>query len=646
VRRAGLLLLLLLPTLAGAAEERMKKPDAAPGSVTLSLAEYDHLVDRAAQSPLPTEAPPQESVIASADVSLKVSGDHVRGTATLEGDVLRRGVTRVLIGSQVGITGAHTGTAAVPLLQDGGRHFALLSGPASFSLKLDLAMAVTTEAGRASFAVPALRAGTIRVRLEVPGPNADVKIDAGLVLHRTATATATVIEATIAPSQAVRISWTARDKPSASHEARWVSDVKTLVSIGEADLRLAVLADITLSQGQAERFDIDRPAGFDLADVSGQTLESVDDSAPGRIGVVVRPGSGSHHQFLILLERASTAVTFAPPLLSVSGSQRETGEVAVEGIGTLELTSQEKGTLRRLDVREISPALRSLAQQPLLAAFRYHRRASETPGLDLAVTRFPAAPVLAALAERAIVTTLVTRQGRMLTEVALTVRNQAQPFLKVGLPAGAQLLSAEVAGEKVKPVEGKDGTRVPLLRAGFQPNGPYEVSFVYVQSGAPFGKKGEAQLSLARVDLPVNLVTWELFLPDAYKVEQRGGNVVPEATVTVFTGAVENGIEGGVAGGVAGGVLGGVADKMLPAAPPPPPREVMEEIQIVSKDQKQVEPATNANAPSSNVLNLQRRVAGVLPIAVEVPRTGTSHRFVRPLVIDEETTLSFRYRAR
>src|SRR2546422_3550336 len=42
------------------------------------------------------------------------------------------------------------------------------------------------------------------------------------------------------------------------------------------------------------------------------------------------------------------------------------------------------------------------------------------------------------------------------------------PFLKVGLPAGAQLLSAEVAGEKVKPVEGKDGTRVPLLRAGFR----------------------------------------------------------------------------------------------------------------------------------------------------------------------------------
>jgi len=28
-----------------------------------------------------------------------------------------------------------------------------------------------------------------------------------------------------------------------------------------------------------------------------------------------------------------------------------------------------------------------------------------------------------------------------------------------------------------------------------------------------------------------------------------------------------------------------------------------------------------------------------------VPRTGTLHRFVRPLVMDEETTVTFRYKA-
>ena len=56
--------------------------------------------------------------------------------------------------------------------------------------------------------------------------------------------------------------------------------------------------------------------------------------------------------------------------------------------------------------------------------------------------------------------------------------------------------------------------------------------------------------------------------------------------------------------------------------------------------------AQRADMPSANVQSLQRRAAGVLPIRIEVPRAGTSHRFVKPLVIDEETVVSFRYRRR
>jgi hypothetical protein len=53
----------------------------------------------------------------------------------------------------------------------------------------------------------------------------------------------------------------------------------------------------------------------------------------------------------------------------------------------------------------------------------------------------------------------------------------------------------------------------------------------------------------------------------------------------------------------------------------------------------------NQNA-SINVMNLQKRVAGVLPVAVDVPRTGTSFSFVRPLVLDEETKVTFSYKTR
>ena len=35
--------------------------------------------------------------------------------------------------------------------------------------------------------------------------------------------------------------------------------------------------------------------------------------------------------------------------------------------------------------------------------------------------------------------------------------------------------------------------------------------------------------------------------------------------------------------------------------------------------------------PSQNVVNLQRRAAGVLPVRVDVPCAGTSHHFLKPL---------------
>jgi len=50
--------------------------------------------------------------------------------------------------------------------------------------------------------------------------------------------------------------------------------------------------------------------------------------------------------------------------------------------------------------------------------------------------------------------------------------------------------------------------------------------------------------------------------------------------------------------------------------------------------------------PSVNVQNLQRRASGVLPVRMEVPRAGTSHRFLKPLVIDEPSVVSFRYKNR
>jgi hypothetical protein len=53
-----------------------------------------------------------------------------------------------------------------------------------------------------------------------------------------------------------------------------------------------------------------------------------------------------------------------------------------------------------------------------------------------------------------------------------------------------------------------------------------------------------------------------------------------------------------------------------------------------------------ATPPSQNVVDLQRKATGVLPVRIDVPRAGTSHRFIKPLVVDQETVVRLRYKRR
>ena len=70
------------------------------------------------------------------------------------------------------------------------------------------------------------------------------------------------------------------------------------------------------------------------------------------------------------------------------------------------------------------------------------------------------------------------------------------------------MVSVAVAGQAAKP--SADGTRVPLLRPGFRPNGTYPVSFVYLHAGTPFLKKGDYQMTLPKMDMPIGIVEWEV----------------------------------------------------------------------------------------------------------------------------------------
>ncbi len=476
----------IIVSAAAVAQQKNNLPLPDSGNVTLPLDEYNRLVELASKAPKKPDTPPLNYSLKRADLKLRVENESVLGSVQLEGEVFKKGMAKVPLTMGMTILDARQENKALPLQQENGIQTTVLTGPSEFSITLNAGLPLNIEAGRASFSLPVPPAGSVQLSLVLPGENTYANISPGLITDRRSENGHTTIEATLVPGQPAGIWWARREtaEPTVPREVRFLSDVKTLVSVSEGELRIVTLADVTVVQGEPAQFEVELPEGYEVTGITGASLES-SETQSGVLILKVRTASQRSHQFLISMERSIsdskiTDSKASVPFPAFKNAQRETGEVLIEGAGTMELTATEGGGLKRMDVRETNPYLRSLAHYPPQAAFRFHRQPNEIPTLALEWTRFPDSSVLAAVAENAVVTTLVTSEGRSLTEVKLTVKNQAQPFLKVALPAGASILSADVAGEKVKPVQGPDGDRVPLLRPGYRPTGAYEISFVFM----------------------------------------------------------------------------------------------------------------------------------------------------------------------
>lgn len=721
--RLSTIALVTLLSSASGAYGQTPAPTGYPGTVTLSRGDYDRLLDLAANRPVGPSTAPAAAALARADIRVRAGATTARATMRVDGEVFRSGVAKVPLIKDATLLDARLDNRPLPVVAESNTLVAFVTGPGVFVATLEAGSPIAFTPGRASFVLPVPAAGSATAAIDVPGEQADVHVANGIVLRRTSAAGRTVVDVALPTGRAVEVWWSTHEAaPStAPRDVRILSEVKSVITIGESDVRLVSLLNATVVQGEPSQFEVSVPAGYEIASVSGASLER-SETQDGRAVLYVADPSARRHQFLLSLERSHAGGSFKleSGLPALSAAQRETGELAIEGIGTMEISSPEMPGLRRVDVRELDPTLSPIARDAMLAAYRYQRVNDEPPLVTVDVRRFANAAVLAAVAERAVATTLLTSEGRALTEVTMWVRNTAQPFMKVALPEGASIVSVEVAGAPAKPVEGADGNRVPLLRPGFRPSGTYTVSFVYLHSGAPFLKKGDRQMTLPKMDVPIDVLEWELFIPDRFRANHFDGNVIDAALMAPTRAGY---------GSLAGGL-----PLASPAAPPPAASlmplanqlvgRVLDSsggplpgvtVTVVNGNQRQTattdasgvysvhnvpagqvtitgnlqgfkngrqsfryagegrqvdltlelsdvretvtvsaeSPDVDVNqkaarnepqAPSQNVQNLQRRASGVLPIRIEVPRAGVSYAFVKPLVVDEESVVSFRYK--
>jgi hypothetical protein len=320
----------------------------------------------------------------------------------------------------------------------------------------------------------------------------------------------------------------------------------------------------------------------------------------------------------------SNDATVSIPALTVHDVARQTGHIAVATGGNVKVdvaTGVEGAS--RIDTTELPQTLVRSAQSPILHAFEYLE-----PGylLPLEVQRLDDVAVRVASIDNAELTTVVTDDGMVITRARYQVRNNQRQFLRIDPGADAEIWGAQVDGHVVSPAkdtESETGVLIQLRKSheGVAGLGGFPVELIYMnRMKAPSGLTHTLNLIAPTTDILADTLDWEVFMPeerhyvnsdgDLKEITTAPGQLRPERGALSFGKAMDvrrmrEGIERFM-----------ITDINNPAGSAGAQHKEFRGTDFVAD-----------SAPASST-----RLAGVLPVHINLPQTGIPHLFTRTLV--------------
>lgn len=205
-------------------------------------------------------------------------------------------------------------------------------------------------------------------------------------------------------------------------------------------------------------------------------------------------------------------------------AERETGSVAITTAASLKLTARDiSDPLRRVDEAELAGADRALISRSVLLAYQYTGNRYD---LSVDVKRYAESPVLAAVADRTQLTSVLTEAGELLTQASFMVKNNDKQFQRFLLPTNANFWNCYVNGQPAKPERDGDWLLVPLPR-GANRDEAFAVDIVYAEKKAALKSRWSQGLQLAapQTDVPNTYAEWQLYVPASQRVVGFGGSM-------------------------------------------------------------------------------------------------------------------------
>jgi len=581
-----------------------------PWSEVKALMERTRALERAAAAIERPAPPPRTHILGSARYRGVVGETSTRLAATLDVELLVDGWHTIpIIGAAPTIVSATIAGKPARLLRDEVGYQLIIAGRGQRTIELVFELPLGTEVGDSWLGLRLAPFPRNSLDLVIPRTAIAVKVTPAGSTHLEEDGAVTRVRAAFPQTENLRVDWTvALPEQAANEEERAMPrcDVDQLVSIGGGLMKLDARVTCALHRGKIDHLDFRLPAATSLLEVTGggvrhhRVLKEKDGAT---VTAFLTKATSGIIQLQVRAEKAlsGTSAVAAIPKLELLGVERESGYVGVTATTNVEIGPAELEGMTPIDTKELPSQVWRAALHPILLSYKYLKHPWT---LVIDIKRHEDLPVISSTIDSAWMQTFQTEDGKRIHSVLLQIKNTHKQFVKIELPEGAKILGAFVSAEPVKPATDQQRhILIPLEKsgAGEAEQRPFPVELVYLEEARSMGWLGRKRGGALKVDIPISVFHWSLYLPDAY-------------TYWGFDGDLR-------------------------------PTDTWQEPPSVNRGAARRRVTRGTQARTMNDTREATVDTGLLPVRIDIPTTGQRFSFVKELVMvdDRPPRLTYRY---
>ncbi|HOI54220.1 MAG TPA: hypothetical protein PLP01_03135 [Phycisphaerae bacterium] len=460
-------------------------------------------------------APPTDYVITRSEYSGTLTDDGAQLVLKADINVLRKkGWKRIpLLPISVALVGEATLPQGACLNATGGVYELLTDQSGSMTVTVPFAVTVQKEAGVNHVSFQRVEGGSSLLDLEIDSQGVDVKVAGAQSLVSRPSDGKTKTAAAVPAGTPLAISWERALPKAEDVPPKLYAETHTLVAVADGVLLCQETVNVNILHAGIRELKLAVPTGARILTVTGPNVQDWRETGQGELQVVLgREVLGSYT--LRLAYELATTDGATVPVVRATGVEREKGFVGVIAMANVEIAAGELQGATSIDARQLPADIVAMTNQPVLLAFRY---AADAFTIPLVIRRHDEVSVLMTLVDSAAFTSMQLNDGRRMTKVVYSVRNNRNQFLRLSMPEKADLWSVSVAGNTVSPARDTQGqVLVPLVRSSADSREltAFPVEIVYVETPETTAPaKGTLRVTLPTCAVPVMHVMFTYYLP-------------------------------------------------------------------------------------------------------------------------------------